>query len=162
MTSRFKSLLAGSVGAVTLTMVHELGRRLLPDAPRMDVLGTRALRRLENAPGWSSSSWLTRLSRSNAATRHRVAMAGDLVANSLYYAAVAGRSAGDTWTRAAVLGSAAGAGALLLPKPMGLGEPPRSHRADTQAMTVAWYLIGALAAGATANAMRSRRTRAPR
>ena len=156
MRSPLRSVLPGAIGAVTLTLVHELGRRILPGAPRMDVLGMRALRRLERAPGWSSFEWLRRLSRANEQTRHRAALAGDLVANSLYYAAVPGGSAGETWTRAAVLGTAAGAGALLLPRPMGLGDAPRSARGDNQAMTIAWYLVGALAAAAAANALRER------
>ncbi len=46
------------------------------------------------------------------------------------------------------LGLAAGAGALVLPKPLGLGEAPKSRRPATRIMTVAWYLIGGLAAAA--------------
>ncbi|MGE3508650.1 MAG: hypothetical protein AB7N65_07180 [Vicinamibacterales bacterium] len=156
MTSRLQALAAGAVGAATLTLVHEVGRRIAPGAPRMDVLGMRALRRLERTPGWSSSTWLRRLSRASAETRHRAALAGDLIANSLYYAAVPGQAPGETWMRAAVLGAAAGTGALLLPRPMGLGDAPRSERRDNQAMTIAWYLIGALAAAAAANGLRER------
>ena len=41
-----RALLAGLAGAVTLNSIHEIARRVRPeDAPRMDVLGMRALTR---------------------------------------------------------------------------------------------------------------------
>ena len=41
------SLAAGFTGAVALTLLHETMRHLRPhDAPRMDVLGERGLRKL--------------------------------------------------------------------------------------------------------------------
>ena len=82
---------------------------------------------------------------------HRLALLGDLVSNSLYYAAIAAPTARATWLRAAALGSAAGIGALLLPQPMGLGAPPHSERRANQVMTIAWYTAGAVAAAAVAN-----------
>jgi hypothetical protein len=116
----------------------------------MDVLGMRALRRftppLRHEP--PSSSRL-----------RRWALAGDLIANTMYYSAVPARSREATWTRAAALGLSAGAGALLLPRQAGLGEPPHSERLANQAMTVAWYVAGALASAAVANLFNSRKTR---
>jgi hypothetical protein len=138
------SLVSGAIGALTLTAVHEAGRRRLPYAPRMDVLGMRALRRL---PAFEHE-------RPRSARLQRWALAGDLVANSLYYAAVPAASSASTWARAAALGVAAGVGALALPERMGLGEAPNSQRWANQAMTVAWYVAGALATAAAANGMR--------
>jgi hypothetical protein len=147
-----RSLISGAAGAVTLTALHETARRFVPDAPRMDVLGMRALRRyvpaLQHEPPRS-----TRL--------HRLALAGDLVANSIYYAAVAAPRAGETWSRAITLGTAAGAGALMLPQRMGLGDPPHSVSRANQTMTVAWYMLGAAAAACTANALRDPSRRRP-
>jgi hypothetical protein len=82
---------------------------------------------------------------------HRLALAGDLVANSLFYAAIPAPSRGATWWRAALFGTAAGVGALLLPQRIGLGTPPYSHDRANQFMTVAWYVVGAVAAAMTAN-----------
>jgi hypothetical protein len=39
------ALRSGLVGAATLTVIHESVRRLRPDAPRMDMLGRRAISR---------------------------------------------------------------------------------------------------------------------
>ncbi len=45
--------------------------------------------------------------------------------------------------------SGAGLGAVALPKPLGPGRQPGQRTPMTQAMTVAWYVAGALAAAAT-------------
>jgi hypothetical protein len=145
--SRLSSLLSGITGALALTGIHELARRTLPDAPRMDLLGMRAIRRF--VPGFEHEA--PRSSR-----LRRWALAGDIVGNALYYSAVSGGTSASTWNRAAMFGVGAGAGALLLPGPMGLGGPPRGSSAANQWMTVAWYVGGALVAGAVANALRSR------
>jgi hypothetical protein len=144
MTKWMTAVASGVAGATALTAVHELARRRVADAPRMDLLGMRALRRL-----------LPALREPNVESRqlHTIALAGDLVSNSVYYAAVAAPTARETLTRAVVLGTAAGTGALLLPQPMGLGAPPHSDHRGNQMMTVAWYLAGALTAAAVAIAM---------
>src|SRR4051812_21042112 len=147
MTQLTRRLTSGAVGAVALTTLHELARRKVANAPRMDLMGMRALRRMApqlHEPHMPSE----RL--------HTVALAGDLLCNSLYYAAVPARTPASTWTRAAVLGLAAGLGALLLPEPMGLGPPPHSDRRSNQLMTVAWYVAGAVATAAAAIATQPR------
>ena len=138
------------MGAGVLTLVHETARRARPDAPRMDLVGMRALRQALRALGQRVPP------REQV---HRLALIGDLVANSIYYAAIPARSASATWVRGALLGAAAGVGALTLPSQMGLGDPPKSDRATNQVMTIAWYLAGALAAAAAATAMRPPRRR---
>ena len=72
-------------------------------------------------------------------------------------AGVAARSPSETYSRAAVMGMAAGIGAVLIPEPIGLGVPPESEHRANQVMTVAWYTAGAVAAAIAANSMRDRR-----
>jgi len=50
--------------------------------------------------------------------------------------------------RGAVLGVAAGLGAVVLSPYLGLGRRPRGLTPRTKAKTFAWYLAGGLAAGA--------------
>lgn len=135
-----RSLASGASGAFALTMLHELARRRIRYAPRMDVVAMRGLSRV-----------VPPLRRVRSGDLHKLALLGDLVSNSLYYAAIAARTPAATWTRAATMGVAAGAGALLLPEPMGLGPPPDSQFRRNRAMTVAWYLAGAAVAAAVAN-----------
>ena len=114
-------------------------RHLRPeDAPRMDVLGERGLRKLLG---------LANVPQPDHDTAYGLTLAGDLLSNGLYYSMV-GRGKG-TWWRGALLGVAAGVGGVVLPGPLGLGEAPSNRTPQTKAMTVAWYTIGGLAAAAT-------------
>ena len=133
------SMIAGVAGAAALTAVHQLARHRLSNAPRMDVLGNRAIARLLDRP----------LTGPASADLERLSLGGDLLANSLYYALVGRTSRPNVWQRGAGLGVAAGVGALLLPERLGLGRPPHSDSAANQVMTVAWYVIGGLAAACT-------------
>jgi hypothetical protein len=139
------AMLSGMAGAVAVTAVHEAARRVSSDAPRMDVVAMRALARATDAAD---------LVRPGDDALHKAALAGELVCNSAYYAFA------TTWTRGVVLGLGAGIGALLLPQSIGLGAPPRSDRLSNQLMTVAWYLVGGLAAAATATCLANRRQEA--
>ena len=144
---RLPSLAAGFAGAVALTALHETVRRLRPhDAPRMDVLGMRGLRKLlgkADAPQPDNDTLFT------------LTMAGDLLSNGLYYSLVG--SGKHAIGRGLALGALAGAGGVLLPGPLGLGKNPSNRTPQTQAMTVAWYTVGGLVAGAVAQALRKQR-----
>ncbi|MBF9236039.1 hypothetical protein I2I05_01405 [Hymenobacter sp. BT683] len=143
------SLGAGLAGALALTALHETARRLRPaDAPRMDILGMRGLRKLlakADAP------------QPDDETAFGLTMAGDVISNALYYSLVgSGRHA---VRRGLLLGVAAGVGGVVLPGPLGLGEAPSNRTPQTQLMTVAWYSVGGLVAGAVAQALRKARKR---
>lgn len=141
------SLAAGFAGAIALTALHEAARRLRPhDAPRMDVLGERGLRKILD---------LADLPQPAEGVAYTATMLGDILSNGLYYTLVG--SGKHSLQRGLLLGVAAGAGGVLLPGPMGLGEAPSNRTPQTQAMTVAWYTVGGLAAGAVAQALRPRR-----
>jgi len=137
------ALISGAAGAVALTAVHQAARAVTDSAPRMDVVGMRALARGARAVGQDQPK--------THAGLYGVTLAGDLIANSVYY------SLASTYTRGTVLGLVAGIGALVLPERMGLGVPPKSDLLSNQVMTVAWYVVGGLAAAATAQCLASRR-----
>jgi hypothetical protein len=140
------ALVSGLAGAVMLTLIHETARRVLPDAPRMDTLGRRALARGLEGLGREPPA---------RAELQGLALAGDLVSNTLYDALVGAGSPDGALTRGAVLGATAGLGAVALPPRMGLGWRPSGATNRTRALTVAWYLAGGLAAAATFHALRS-------
>jgi len=134
-----ESFLSGLAGAATLTLVHETARRILSNAPRMDRVGERAIAR-----GMEGLN----LEPPHRSTLHNMALAGDLVSNTLFYSLV-GAGRGLPLARGAALGAAAGLGALLVPPLIGLGRRPQARNAKTGAMTFAWYLLGGLAAAGT-------------
>ena len=108
------ALLSGLAGAAALTVLHETVRRVRSDAPRMDTLGRRAIAKSLEAAG---------LETPPEDQLQAVALDGDIVANTLYYSlACLGR---PSLARGAVLGAAAGLGALVLAPHMGLGTRPR-------------------------------------
>lgn len=140
------SLAAGLAGALALTAIHETVRRLRPtDAPRMDVLGMRGLRKLlrkADAPQPDDDALFA------------ITMAGDVLSNGLYYSLVG--TGKHTVRRGVLLGVAAGVGGVVLPGPLGLGEGPSNRTPQTQLMTVAWYTAGGLVAGTVARVLRKR------
>lgn len=136
-----KALASGLVGATTLTLMHELARRVLPDAPRVDLLGMRAiaaaLRRGGAAPPPPERLYWW-------------ALAGDLASNSLYYSLAAiGAPERAVW-RGGLLGLGAGITTVALPPIVGLGHHPQARTPQTALLTVLWYFIGGLVASATA------------
>ena len=135
------SLLAGAAGATALTVVHQVARLMTSSAPRMDVIGMRALRKVHRFFG-----------RESAGTLHIQALAGDLIANSAYYSLVGAGNRRGIWSRGLGLGALAGLGAVTLPRRVGLGDPPHGQRRETQFMTVTWYVIGGLVAAAVLDA----------
>lgn len=138
------ALAGGLAGAVTVTLLNEGVRRAMPHAPRMDVIGERALARSLNALGAEPP---------HGRALYRWTLAGDLVSNALYYRLVGARAPEKAWTRGGALGLAAGLGAALLPRPLGLGRQPGARVPQTQLLTVAWYLAGGLAAAAVSRAV---------
>ncbi len=134
------ALAAGLAGAVTVTVLNEGARRLVPHAPRIEVIGERALSGSLEAAGLRSP---------RGASLYRWTLAGDLLSNSLYYALVGAGDARLSLRRGGSLGFAAGLGAVLLPRPLGLGRQPGARAPVTPLLTMAWYLAGGLVSAAT-------------
>jgi hypothetical protein len=136
-----KSLGSGLVGSLVLTAIHEVGRRTIPHAPRVDVIGMRAIAHSMRAAG------ATPPPRDQL---FDLALVGDMVSNGVYYSLVSLGGGRGRWRRGGLLGLLAGLGAALLPEPLGLGQQPGQRRPWTQLLTVLWYLLGGLAAAAAA------------
>jgi general stress protein 26 len=144
------ALAAGLSGAVALTVVHEAGRRFLPYAPRMDRVAGRGITRLLGAAG---------AGRPGRRNLYLGALGGDLLANSLYYAAGFAGSPRRTWTRGLLLGTVAGLGAVTLPQRLGIAPPRRARQPSSQRLTVAWYALAGLAAAGCYRALAGRAAR---
>ena len=136
-----RALTSGMAGAVVLTALHETARHLLPHAPRMDVIGERALSRSLAAVG----------RRSPGGRRlYRATLAGELLSNTLYYSVVGAAASSRVLRTGLGVGLAAGLGAVLLPPRLGLGDQPGEKVPLTPLLTIAWYTAGGLAAAAVA------------
>ncbi|MFT2009144.1 hypothetical protein ACMA1I_10755 [Pontibacter sp. 13R65] len=143
-TNILKAMAGGLAGACFVTVLHESVRRLVPDAPRMDVLGMRAISKTMKKAGAEPPA---------NDELHTWALIGDIVSNSLYYSlAGTGNSA---WWRGAILGASAGVGAVALPGPLGLGEAPSNRTNKTRAMAFGLYFLGGLVAATVGYAITS-------
>jgi hypothetical protein len=131
------AVLSGIAGAVSLNLMHECTRKTVPHAPRVDIVGMRAVAKIARAVGAEPPTEL-----------RKTALAGDLVANSIYYAGVAFGGKRNAVLIGAVGGLAAGIGALLLSPPMGVGDAEVNRTTPTQVMTAGLYLGAGLIAGA--------------
>lgn len=134
----FAATTSGIVGATTLTLLHETARKTVDDAPRIDLLGKRAIAKL--LPDSVSPS---------EETLYKASMVGDIMSNAAYYGLISLDQPKNAVRNGAILGLAAGVGAVLLPGPLGLGKAPSNRTVATKLMTIGWYLAGGLAAGLT-------------
>lgn len=132
------ALQSGMAGAIALTAVHEIARRQCEDAPRMDILGQRAIEKISDMAFGDHPT---------GEDMQELSLAGDVAANSLYYSLVGAGDREGAVARGALLGLAAGVGAVILPGPLGLGTDPSNHSNATRLMTIAWYTIGGVVAG---------------
>ncbi|ANE49352.1 hypothetical protein [Flavisolibacter tropicus] len=142
------ALEGGLAGAFALTAVHQLVKRAIPQAPRLDLLGMAALSKLlksvgKNPPREQSLYYIT--------------MAGDIVSNSLYYSLAGVGKKKNSLLRGSVLGLAAGLGAIFLPEPLGLNASYSKRTVPTQIMTIAWYTLGGFVSALIMKKLESRR-----
>ncbi len=133
-----KAVAAGALGAITTNVLHELTRRIVPDAPRVDLLGMQALAKSLRSAGGDPPS---------GDGLYGLTLIGDLLSNSAYFSAVGFGSGGSAVPLGLALGAAAGIGAVFLPPRLGLDEKPTARTPTTEAITVALYTAGGLAAG---------------
>ncbi len=143
-----KNLISGAIGAGVLNVVHEAGRKLIPEAPHVDIVAMRAIARILEHTGFAKPS---------VGTLRKAALVGDLVSNTFYYSVSVTRRNSSinkgSWKKAALYGLAAGVGAVVLPSRMGLGEDGTQRSPVTSMLTIAWYLSGSLAATAASRSM---------
>ena len=132
------ALLAGAAGAAFLTIVHESVRQFVPTAPRVDILGRRLIERAFHQ---------TENQAPAHGTEYALALAGDLLSNTLYYSLVGLGNPQTANVRGRLLGVGAGLAAIVLPKRLNLPEEPVSRHLSTKLMTIGWYTLGGMVAG---------------
>ncbi len=132
------AIYSGFAGAVTLTALHQVLKNNNPDAPRIDLLGIDALAKICNVP---FKEWR------NNDNIYNLVLAGDLIGNSVYYSLVAAGKKKHALRNGALLGLAAGMGAVVLPGTMGLKEEFSNRTTKTKILTMGIYLAGGIIAG---------------
>jgi hypothetical protein len=145
-------LIGGLAGAISITIIHEIVRKIYPDAPRLDRLGEQgAVKLMEKTTGEKPAK----------KDMYGAALAGDLIANALYYG-VAAANAKHPIRRGGILGVTAGIGAVGLPGKMGLDKEYTAGSFQKKIITVGLYTLGGIIAGAAVNFFRSDRPKIKR
>lgn len=146
--NRGKNLLAGLGGAIALNILHEALRRKYKDMPRVDKVGEEALQK-------TLAHFGTHIDDENVL--YGATLAGDIISNGLYYSAIGAGDPKYIWPRAISIGLAAGVGAVTLPEPMGLDDKPVTRTPKIKALTVGYYLAGALVTGCIVSVLNKRK-----
>ena len=139
MKNLLAALAGGAVGAIALNLIHETARHLSNEAPRVDRLGEETLAQAVDGLNQTPPSALDDL--------YLPTLLGDLTSNSLYYAISGAFGRQNAVVGGALLGAAAGVGAVYLPDKIGLRKSYTAATPERAAMTITWYLAGGLAAG---------------
>lgn len=126
---------SGMAGAIALTLIHEGLKLINPKAPRMDLLGMNALSKLIKSTGKNPPE---------TDKLYGWTMAGDVLSNSLYYSLTGVGHKKGALLRGGLIGLAAGAGAVLLPRPLGLNEAYSNRSTQTKLLTIGLYIAGGL------------------
>jgi hypothetical protein len=134
------NLIGGIAGSIALNILHETVKQFDHDAPRADLVGEEVLNNSLQAAGSKPLS---------GNGLYAVALAGDVISNSLYYSLIGTGRKKHLLLRGAVYGIAAGVGALTLTKPLGLSDAPVTRTNRTKVMTVCYYTFGGLVTALT-------------
>lgn len=140
-------LLSGATGALAVTGAHETARKKLRKAPRMDVVGMRALKRTLKSAG---------LRPPRGKRLHRATLAGEVLSNGLYYGLASGLGSRRPLLRGTLFGALAGVGAVYLTPILGLGRREVRRSRATAWMAFSWYLLGGVVSGLTAQRFAAR------
>ncbi len=142
------SLAGGLAGALSITLMQELLRRIDPSAPRIDLLRKQATFRIVDKFNNGAEP-------ADAIAVNRYSVAGDIISNTLYFSltATAGKKALPVGS---LLGIGMGTGALVLPSKLGLNGYFTGGTRKRKLMTIGMYLLGGLVAAAVSRCLNNK------
>lgn len=132
------ALLGGLAGACAITILHQVIKSKDDEAPRMDLLGMESLTKVLSKVGVKPPA---------DDKLYYITMAGDIISNAFYYS-LTGIGHKKTLLKGTGLGLAAGLGAVLLPKPLGLNPKHSNYTRQTQLLSVLYYFAGGVVSAA--------------
>lgn len=132
------NILAGLGGALVLTILNESLKNLDNKMPRIDLVGEEAVRKTASFFG---------VDIQNKEALIGTTLVTDIVSNTAYYSLI-NDEGNDLWFKAASSGLVAGLGAVSLPEQVGLNDKPVAKSFSTKAMTMGYYMVGALTTAA--------------
>jgi hypothetical protein len=137
---KLSAALGGIAGACALNLINQGMRTIDKRAPGLDLLGMNAVAKITKP-------------RIPVPVLNRIfplALSGDMISSSLYFAMAKGKTYQQTLLRGALLGLGAGLGAAMVPR-LATGKTAVHTGMGSRLLTVTWYVIGGLVAAATIN-----------
>lgn len=141
------SLAGGLAGAITVTILHEVIRKIDPSAPRLDLVGQKATEKLAQKVGYKSPT---------GNSLYATSLAGSILANTLTYS-FAGLSGKRPLSFGTVMGATMGLSAVTLPHKLGLNGTHTSNAQRHKWVTMILYIAGGLVASAVAHQVEKRK-----
>lgn len=142
-----KNMLGGLIGALALNVVHSVAKRFDSAAPAVDKVGEEAMKKTVRAAGFQPP-------KGNALVA--ATFGADVASNAMLYTMIGYGGDKHLILRGALLGTVVGLATLTIPEQAGLDTQPIKKTERTKVMTVAWYVLGGMAAGLAIKAMRRR------
>lgn len=136
--------IGGFAGAIAVNILHQTIKQFIDNAPRIDLVGEEALNKGLKSLGAKPLKGNTLFAST---------LLADLVSNAIYYSAIGVGKRKGLLTRGVAYGIAAGVGAIVLTKPMGLNDKPVNKTTDSKLLTVSYYLAGGVIAALTIRAL---------
>lgn len=141
-----KNMLGGLIGAIILNVIHSAAKRFDAKAPAIDEIGEEAMKKTVRAAGFEPP-------KGNALVA--ATFGADVASNAMLYSMIGYGGDKHTLLRGALLGTVVGLATLTIPEQAGLDAKPIKKTERTKIMTVAWYIIGGMAAALVIKAMRN-------
>ena len=139
-----KNTIGGLAGAVALNIAHQTLKQLIDKAPQVDLVGEEALNKGLQSVGAKPLKGDALFAST---------LAADVASNAFYYSMIGMGSRKNLLTRGIAYGLAAGVGAVVLTKPLGLNDRPLNKSTETKLLTVGYYLLGGVVAALTIRAL---------
>ncbi|KKO91987.1 MULTISPECIES: hypothetical protein [Sphingobacterium] len=140
-----KNMLGGLIGALVLNVVHSVAKRFDSKAPAVDKVGEEAMQKTVRFAGFKPP-------KGNALVA--ATFGADVASNTMLYTLIGYGGQKNMLLKGALLGTVVGLATLTIPEQAGLDATPLKKTDHTKLMTVAWYVIGGIAAGLAMKAMR--------
>lgn len=121
-------MIAGFAGAIALNILHETIRKNFKNVPHINEVGEEALLKISDYAS---------INIEGETNLYATTLVGDIVSNGLYYATTATE-------KDLASGLMAGIGAVALPKKLGLNDEPVAENFQKKAMTIGYYVFGAI------------------
>jgi hypothetical protein len=133
------AITAGAIGTTAITLLHEGARQVIPNSPRVELMGMRGIQKYGLDPlGLTVPRPLL----------YSLSIAFDLVHNSLGYAMAVGLAGNQNkkrlWTTAILYGLGTGIFTLTMPPLVKIGQQPTKNLKATSAMTIGMYILGGI------------------